>query len=184
VETADFQEMLVKALLCWLVVIRGDLQRGIRAGFFSLGCQIYRFAGRIPSGTRHHMDFFPGRIRPRAHDLDMFLVIQRGRFARRSDRHDAIDAGGDLPSDQPFKSGRVKLSVTKRGDERGVSSTQHAAIKSTSRREFKNQFDQRFRFSLAATLAAHSVGTRRETATMILFFHPATTAGLPFIIAA
>ena len=43
--------------------------------------------------------------------LDVLLVIERGRFARRADRHDAVHARLDLGLDQSFQRGFIHLSA-------------------------------------------------------------------------
>ena len=48
-------EMLVNALLIWLVVIRRDMQRGVRAQRRDQLVQLHRGGGVVASSAGHHL---------------------------------------------------------------------------------------------------------------------------------
>ena len=51
----DMHEMLVNALLIWLVVIRRDMQRGVRAQRRDQLVQLHRGGGVVASSAGHHL---------------------------------------------------------------------------------------------------------------------------------
>src|ERR1035441_10227508 len=73
----------------------------------------------------------------------MFLVIERGRFASGSDRHNAIDSSFDLPLDQTPQGSDIQLAIAEGSHEGGIGPSQHAPMQSRDGRQFKNLFGRR-----------------------------------------
>ena len=66
-----------------------------------------------------------GEFHRQRDDVDVLLVIHRGRFAGGADGHDAVHAALDLELNQAFEGGFIQPAVFERRDNRGVSSGEH-----------------------------------------------------------
>ncbi len=117
--------MLKQALLGRLVVIWRHLQRAIRARLLRVLRQVDGFAGRIAAGAGEHFDFAAGKLDGQLDDMDVFVVVESGRFARGADGDNAINAAADLRLDQALQGGLVNLSIPERSNNRSVSSSKH-----------------------------------------------------------
>ena len=84
-----------------------------------------RFAGGIGAAAAEDFDPARGKFHRVGDDFNMLLVIQRGGFPRRSDRHNAVHARADLRADQPAERVGVNFAVLERRDNGRVSSSKH-----------------------------------------------------------
>ena len=94
-----------------LVVVGRDLERSVRTGFLCHLRKIDSFGRRVATSAREHLDFAARKFDRALDDVDVFLVIERGGFARGADGHDAIYAALDLGFDQAFERGVVEEAV-------------------------------------------------------------------------
>src|SRR4051812_10860414 len=89
-----------KARLAWLVVVRDDNERGVRA---DVGCgadhldSCRRGIASAASDHRNPAPRHPDSLRDR---LAMLIAAQGGALARRAARHEPVAALGDLPLDE------------------------------------------------------------------------------------
>ena len=116
----DGGEVAVQALLRGLVVVRGDLEREIRAVGLRVAGQVERLGGRVRAASGKH-------LAASVHELDhgrdhafVFLEAQRGRFAGGADRGDPVDTVADLHFDQLRQFIVIHCSVAERSHKRRV----------------------------------------------------------------
>ena len=117
VSSASTLEVLVEALLRRLVVVGSDLQGRVGADLLGELGQPQGLGRAVRAGAGHHLD-------PAGHRLDdegdhplVLVVRQRGRFAGRADRAEAVRAGRDLELDLLPEDVVVDLAVGKRRDQ-------------------------------------------------------------------
>jgi len=96
----DRGEMAEQALRSGLVVIGGDLEGAVGPHFFRPLGQIDRLGGGVGAGAGEDFDPARGKFHRVGDDLNMLLIIQRGRFARRAHRHQTVHLLGNLPIHQ------------------------------------------------------------------------------------
>ena len=110
--------MLIEAFLRRLVVIGGDDQRRVGPWLGGPACQPQRLARAVRAGAGHHLDPAGRDLDHRGDDPFVLFVRQRGRFARRADRAEALRAGRDLKFDLLAQSLDVGLAVLERSGDR------------------------------------------------------------------
>ena len=75
----------------------------------------------VRAGSGDDLDPAAGRLDRQADHFQVFVVVERGGFARGADRDDPVDLARDLKVDEPGVGCRVDAPVPKRGDKRRVS---------------------------------------------------------------
>ena len=113
--------VLVQTFLRRLVVIRRDGENAIGAHRLDLGSEFDHLSGVVAARARQHRHAALGFFERDLHHAQMFLVRERGTFARRSARHQEVDAFFDLPLYQRSKRVLVERPVlAERGDHGGA----------------------------------------------------------------
>ena len=118
----DGFEMAVEAFLAGLVVVGCHKQGCISARFFGSLGQRNGFAGRIRSGACDDKTPFVRGLNGDLDDLEVFLVVECGRFPCCSHGYNARNAACDLLFDELAEGLGVELAVTEWRNERGVCS--------------------------------------------------------------
>ena len=121
--------MLVQAFLGGLVVVRGHQQATVGTGLHGALSQMQRLAGGVGAGASDHRN--PPLDLP--HHLvdhrDVFLIIERRRFAGGTDGDDGIGAVVDMKLHQPRQRFEIQRAVrAHRGNDRHHAATKHNLI--------------------------------------------------------
>ncbi len=125
----DFGEMAVDAFLSRLVVIRHNLQRGIRANLPGLLRQLDRLSRGIAARTGNHRNA-PRRVFDSGFDHQhMLFNRQRGRFTARTHNDERVRALFDMPVDQLAERRKVEATVFEhRGNDGGHAAANLGAV--------------------------------------------------------
>ena len=109
--------MLVETFLAWAVVVRRHDQGRVGAHGLGVAHQVDRLLRRIGAGAGDHRHAARGRLDAQLDHLAVLLVAEGGGLTRGADRHDAVDARGDLALDQTDEGLLVDLPIAERRDE-------------------------------------------------------------------
>ena len=108
-----------------LVIIGRNNERGCRACFFGMACEIKRFLRRVRAGSGNDGHATSRRANANFHHAQMLIMAQCRRLARRAARHQPVRASVDLALDQRVQRFFVNPPIAKRCYQRGNGSTQH-----------------------------------------------------------
>ena len=114
------------AFLGRLVVVRGNKQRGIRAGLFGKGGQTDGLGGIVGPRTRQYGNTPFHLLNADADGAFMLLMGHGGGFARGSARQQGMDPLFQLPLYVGAKGFLINAAVSERRDQRGNGSVKHA----------------------------------------------------------
>ena len=103
----DGFEVLVQALLSWLVVIRHNLQLAIGANAFGKLGQLDGLSGGVGAATGHDGYAAFGLFNRHPNDFSMFFNIDSRRLAGGAHHANAIGAFGNVPIDQFSQAGVI-----------------------------------------------------------------------------
>ena len=92
--------MLEQSFLRRLVVIGCHLERAVGPEPLRILREINGFAGRVGACAREDLDLAGGEPHGKRNQVDVLVIIDRGRLTCRAHRHDAIDPPCNLGLNQ------------------------------------------------------------------------------------